>query len=138
MKIEDALKELNKRFSYRRDPLRWFDNWKVIYDESEPKWYGDCEDYSLTLMWMLSDRSFVKFLWNILIMKHLIWFVKTPDGDGHAVVRIDGVYYDNIQKKESTKEVLKSKGYKFIFPMIPPIVFIRLALSYTVGRIINR
>ena len=89
-------------------------------------------------MWMLSDRSVVKFLWNILIMKHLIWFVKTPSGEGHAIVKIEGMYYDNIQKKATERRVLKEKGYKFLFPMIPPFVYLRLFLSYTVGKVLYR
>ena len=136
MTIEEALKELNSKFVYKRDSVRWFDNWRVLYGDG--KWEGDCEDYSLTLMWLLSDKSLAKFLWNILIMKHLMWFVKSPSGEGHAVVKIDGMYYDNIQKKSTTREELVKQGYKFVFPMIAPFAYIKLTLSYTVGRIINR
>lgn len=134
MRKEETLKELNHKFIYKRDSKRWFDDWRILHGDG--KWEGDCEDYSLTLMWMLSDRSVVKFLWNILIMKHLMWFVKSPNGEGRAIVKIDGMYYDNIQKKATTKEELLKQGYKFVFPMIAPFAYIKLLLSYTIGRLL--
>lgn len=87
-------------------------------------------------MWMLSDRSVVKFLWNILIMKHLMWFVKSPNGEGHAIVKINGMYYDNIQKRATSKEGLVKQGYKFKFPMIFLFVYVKMFLSYTIGRLL--
>lgn len=135
MTIEQCLEILNARFVYKRETVRWFDNWKVLYDPKSDKWEGDCEDYALTLMWMLSDRSALKFMWNILVMKHLMWHVKSPNGVGHAVVKIRGLYYDNIQQRGSTKEELKQKGYKFSFPMIPPFVFVKLMLTRVLGPV---
>jgi predicted transglutaminase-like cysteine proteinase len=133
MTIEEALKKLNSHFVYQKDDLRWFDHWRILYSEKEQKWVGDCEDYALTLMWMLSGRNLFQFLWDILRLKYLMWFVKYPNGAGHAIVRIENLYYDNIQKKGVTKEELVSTGYKFVFPMIPPFVFIKLLLSYIIG-----
>jgi hypothetical protein len=138
MTIEEALKKLNSHFVYRKDNVRWFDNWRIIYSEKEDKWFGDCEDYSLTLMWMLSNRNLFQFLWDILRFKYLMWYVKSPRDAGHGIVQIGNLYYDNIQKKGVSKEELISKGYKFVFPLIPPFVFIKLFLSYTLGKIISK
>ena len=65
-----------------------------------------------------------------------MWYVFTPSGEGHAIVKIDGIYYDNIQKRGVTKKHLKEKGYKFVFPMVFPYVFLKMLLSYTIGRIV--
>lgn len=133
MTITEALKILNSKFVYKRDP-RYLDVWTVMHGDG--KWEGDCEDYSITLMWLLADRNILKFLWNILVFKQLMWFVKAPSGEGHAVVRINGMYYDNIQRKATTKEELERQGYKFVFPMIFPFVYLKLVFSYTIGWLV--
>ncbi len=130
MELKEALKLLNSKFKYKSDP-RYFDVWRIL--TGDKAWEGDCEDYSLTLIWLLSDRNIFKFLWNITTFKYLIWFVKLNNGSGHVVLKIDNLYYDNIQKKGVTKEVLTKQGYKLLFPMIFPFVYIKLLLSYTIG-----
>ena len=132
MEIENALKLLNSKFLYTPDKHKYFDKWKIL--TGEETWKGDCEDYSLTLMWLLSDNNLFKFLWNILSFKFLMWHVNY--NGGHAVVKINGLYYDNIQKKGMDKETLNSLGYDFKFPMFFPFVFVKLLLSYTIGKLI--
>lgn len=134
MTIDGALKMLNARFVYKNDKYKYIDVWTVMHGDG--KWEGDCEDYSITLMWLISNSNVFKFLWNILIFKHLMWFVKAPSGEGHAIVKIDGMYYDNIQRKATSEEDLKKKGYKFVFPMVFPFVYSKLLLSYTIGRLV--
>jgi predicted transglutaminase-like cysteine proteinase len=134
MQIEDALKIINSKFIYKRDKRKYFDHWKVLYGEE--KWEGDCEDYSLTLVWLISDRNVLKFLWNITFC-YILWYVISPNGEGHAIVKIDGFYYDNIQKKATSKKELIDQGYKFKFPMIFPISHIKLLTSYTIGKLIS-
>jgi hypothetical protein len=131
MELKQALDILNSKFVYKRDH-KYFDSWKILHGEGS--WEGDCEDYSLTLMWMLSGQSVIKFFWNIITFKYLMWFVKT-NGTGHAIVKIDELYYDNIQKRGVTKEHLIKSGYKFVFPMLFPYVFVKLLLHYTIGKL---
>jgi predicted transglutaminase-like cysteine proteinase len=131
--IQTALQELNSKFVYQADGR--VDIWRILHGEGP--WKGDCEDYSLTLMWLLSDKSVIKFLWHILTFKYLMWYVIMSNGEGHAIVKIDGMYYDNVQKKATSAEELKQKGYRFIFPMIFPIVYFKLLFSYTIGLLIK-
>ena len=132
MNIEEALVELNKRFVYKSDH-KLFDNWKILYDRSQEYWIGDCEDYSLTLMWMVSGCNIIKFIWNIITHKHVIWYVNSPSGEGHAVVNINGMYYDNIQKRATSKDQLVAMGYRFKLPFIFPIIFIKIIISLVIG-----
>ena len=134
MTIQQALDLLNSKFKYQSD-RRWLDVWKVL-DIDQPMVAGDCEDYSLTLMWLLSDRSMARLLLNITLFRYRMWFVKSPRGEGHAIVKIGDLFYDNIQKKGATKQQLVEKGYKFVFPLIPPFVYLKLLISYTVGRLV--
>ena len=131
MKIDEALKLLNSKFSYKSDKYKKFDTWNILHGDG--KWEGDCEDYSLTLMWLLSDKNILKFIWNVTTFKFLMWFVTMPSGVGHAVVRINGFYYDNIQKKATTREEMEKQGYVFKFPMIFPIVYFKLVSTWVFG-----
>lgn len=101
------------------------DNWTIIKD-FDGKVYGDCEDYSLTLVWLISGQNKTAF-WQLLKSKYSLYFVKVG-GVGHIVLldRASGKYIDNIQKKLVDKSVLKSRGYRFKFRV--PILFIKLKL----------
>jgi hypothetical protein len=133
MQIDQALQILNAKFKYKYDK-RYFDKWTILSDLDG--WEGDCEDYSLTLCWMLSNQSMVKLLWNILTFKYLFWYTLSPSGSAHAVVRVGGLYYDNIQKKGVTAEALKDAGYVFKFPLVSPIVFLKMIAASTIGKIV--
>jgi predicted transglutaminase-like cysteine proteinase len=137
MQIEEALDTLNSKFEYKSDTFRWLDHWRVMVNDGDV-WHGDCEDYSLTLAWLVSDMSLVKFIWNLVTFRFLLWFVKSPGGEGHAIIKIDGLYYDNIQKKGCSKDQLKAKGYKFVFPLIFPAVALKFAISLVGGLVIRK
>ena len=131
-KIDDAIQELNSKFQYEKDGK--IDVWRILYGDSP--WRGDCEDYSLTLLWLLSDRNLFKFLLDILTFKYLMWYVVIKsNGEGHAIVKIDGSYYDNIHK--GAIPVDKLQRYSFKYPIIFPLVYIRLLFSYTVGLLLK-
>jgi predicted transglutaminase-like cysteine proteinase len=129
MQLIEALNLLNSKFRYQHDTFKWFDQWNIIASE-EKLWYGDCEDYSLTLAWLISDRNIVKFIWKFFTFQFIMWFVKAPNGEGHAIIKIEKLYYDNIQKKGATKTELKEKGYKFVYPFVFPILVLKFVLSF--------
>lgn len=135
--LEQSLKTLNSKFKYKRDTFRWFDHWRIMVNDGDV-WYGDCEDYSLTLAWMVSDYNLLKFIWNLVTFKFLLWYVKSPSGEGHAIIKIGDLYYDNIQKKGATKSELKAKGYKFVFPLVFPAVALKFAFSLVGGLFLKR
>jgi predicted transglutaminase-like cysteine proteinase len=134
MNIKESLDIVNKKFKYKND-TKYFDNWKIIYDKNSESWEGDCEDYSLTVIWVYSNNSIFKFIYNLITFKFLLWYVKAPNGEGHIVTRYNNLYFDNIQQKLVTKSELKD--YKFVYPMIFPLVFTKMIISYIVGLIIR-
>lgn len=128
MLISEALKILNSKFKYKIDQIKWLDHWRIMIGDGDV-WYGDCEDYSLTLAWLVSDQSYAKFTWNLITFRFLLWYVNAPNGEGHAIIKIGDLYYDNIQRKGVTAEELTQKGYKFKLPVIFPIVFFKLFIG---------
>lgn len=132
MRNEKARDIVNSKFVYESDGK--IDVWEVL-DTDEEKIRGDCEDYSLTFIWVAEDRSILKFIFALLTAKYIIWFVKSPRDVGHVItyVRSNGMYIDNIMKDFRTKEEYKKAGFKFVFPFISVLAFIKLIFSYTIG-----
>lgn len=135
MHISDALLVLNSKFHYESDK-KYFDHWKILSNSTG--WGGDCEDYALTLSWLISDGNIFKFLFNLIFMRHSIWFVRLPNGDGHAAIKIGGNYYDNIQKTGVSLSHLKERKYKFIYPMLFTFVFFKMSLAIIFNPIYKR
>jgi predicted transglutaminase-like cysteine proteinase len=136
MNIQTALKEVNEKFVYEKDGS--VDVWEIL-DTDGAKIKGDCEDYSLTLIWLTEDQNFFKFIWSILIAKYVLWYAKTPNGGGHAItyVRKENLYVDNILKGLYTKEQYEKVGFRFYFPFISILTILKLSFSYTVGRFLK-
>lgn len=128
----DPIKLLNSKFKYKYDS-RWFDRWRIL-DISQEKVEGDCEDYSLTFVYLASDQSLRKFWKNLLLRKFSLHYVKTPRGEGHIVCKHNGLYIDNIQKAFRTKDEYIEKGYKFLFP-VPVFLVAAKMLIAQVGKL---
>lgn len=123
------LDELNKNFKYVKDSDQYGsrDAWYIM---KQKPYHGDCEDYSLTLLYNLKDRSVTKLLLSLLIRESKICFCKV-NGVGHAVLKYKGRYIDNIQRKWVEKEYMEKKGYDFsIWLYIPYQVIIKLVMGF--------
>lgn len=136
MNLDQARDIINRKFRYQADGK--FDQWSVL-DINSTTIQGDCEDYSLTLIWLAEDKNIFKFLFAIILMKYVIWYTKTPIGEAHAIMynRTNKMYIDNIKKDFHTKTQYKQDGFKFIFPFVSIFILVKLLLSYTIGRFIN-
>ena len=105
------LEHLNKNFKYVYDKNAYGkrDAWYVM---KQLPFEGDCEDYSLTYLYEVSGRSYVKMFWNLIFGGYKICYCQVK-GDGHAVLRHHELYLDNIQKKWCEKTFLEGRGYVF-------------------------
>ena len=105
------LEHLNKNFKYVYDKNAYGkrDAWYVM---KQLPFEGDCEDYSLTYLYEVSGRSYIKMFWNLIFGGYKIKFC-TVRGEGHAVLRYKERYLDNIQKEWCRKDYLEDKGYVF-------------------------
>lgn len=97
--MTSPLQKLNKRFRYKLDKDQYGrrEHWTIMTNESGPL-VGDCEDYSLTLLWYLEGKSFRDFWKALLSGKAEMWFCKV-NGNGHAVLKYEGRWIDNGKKR---------------------------------------
>lgn len=103
MDKHQAVERVNSLFEYEYDKVQYnaSDYWRVL-DVNAEKDQGDCEDYALTVAWLLAGQSRLKFLWMLLTGKFKICYV-TVNGGGHAILYHDGMYVDNWKREWSYK-----------------------------------
>lgn len=131
MHFMEANNKVADKFVYVSDSNQYSfkEVWRVI-DTSKDQWKGDCEDYALTVLWLISDRSIIMFLFNLLVNPtYSIWHVTTPSGAGHAILRYEDMYVDNIQRKWFHKSDAAYKSYDWKFPIVPPLIVAKFLIS---------
>ena len=121
MKNENALRLLNYRFIPKKD--RVLESWRIMKEPAGPL-EGDCEDYSLTLLWYLSDKSMLKFWWNQLTFRAVIWYTKTDGGTKHIMLKWRGQWVDNLNPAFSDTPIYKPR-----IPFFAPIVAFMMLLG---------
>ena len=140
MEAEAANREVSSKFKYVTDKLKYgfFETWSVI-DISKPVWEGDCEDYSLTVLWLMSDKKKKTFLFNILFhpdyRMHFVRYKATKEG--HAVLSYKDKFCDNIQQKWFTKKDEEYTRYNWKWPIFGFIVCINLVLGKIIKRVVK-
>lgn len=85
-----------QNFRYRPDRRGLFGGQWRILDPDDPQPEGDCEDFALTLSWILSARSPIIWLSNLYNRDFEIWTGKSDRGNRHAVLYWRGNWIDNI------------------------------------------
>lgn len=131
MTREDALAELNATWKYRYDTEQYLsrDFWTIM---KEPPYEGDCEDYALTLLWLMNDKSMRKFWWSLITYKAQMRRVITRNGGGHVVLKMGDSYCDNWTKEFVTWDVMSELGHKKNWWFYTPL---DVAVKMLVGRI---
>lgn len=131
MSVDAVQKDLNERFAYARDKG---ERWKILRGKGPVQ--GDCEDYSLTLIWLYEARSILRFWFSQLILRYVMWHCLSPGGEGHAIVWCRGRgWTDNIQRKMVTRKDLIAAGYKLKYPMPVPLVAMKFLLRPLLSRL---
>lgn len=91
-KLLECCKEVELGFIYSSDHDK-FDNWRTYKGN---KVYGDCEDYSLTVMYHYFDKSLIKFLFMLLFSSNVNIHYVITNGVGHAVGQVGYLWFDNF------------------------------------------
>ena len=121
------LKDLKDNFEYTADGRKGY--WKILSKDKGGKYRGDCEDYALTALYMESG-SWFKFWLKLILGRAKLVHCKSPGGNGHAILKYNGLYIDNIQREWTTERMMKFKGYKLDrFSYLWHVVVIKLATS---------
>lgn len=121
MNLADIVASIGTHFVYRKDTSRVIDSWRVMKND-DGKFYGDCEDFSLTVFWYLSECKLSRFIFNLFITHkyQLIW-CKTRTGELHFYGKIGDLCFDNWTRKSmSEQEFLKQTGHKKLMRMFMP------------------
>jgi len=121
MSAPKTITELNRRFEYQGDGK--FDTWEILDQDGKLK--GDCDDYASTALYVVEGCSVRKWWKSLITFKAVIWYVRTDNKEGHAMLwHKDYGYIDNITKKWS-----KKPPFKKVFPYIIPLVAFKMALK---------
>lgn len=113
------LGEFLRKFRYKADKK---DEWNLIH---KGPYEGDCEDFSLTVAFIISNKSWLEFWFNSLTLKFVPWFVKTDEGEDHVALWVRGHgWIDNIHPN------FGELRHKKKFPYLTPILALTLILKY--------
>jgi len=113
--------EFIKNFLYVPDKK---DKWQVLSPDVDGQYKGDCEDFSLTLLWTLSGKSWLKLWLRVLTLQSMFWFCKIK-GEGHVMLwhKKKG-WIDN-----TTLVWSKAPPHKKIFPYVAPLLLLSLIIK---------
>ena len=130
MSVKAVVKEVASKFKYRADSIKVFDWWYVMR-ERDGKLHGDCDDFSLTVLWMMCNRSVLQFLWKVIIShQYRLYFAKTRTGGIHCVGYAEGCWFDNWSLKAMPKEeFLKRTGHTIKYLAVGPHVLFNMLLG---------
>jgi predicted transglutaminase-like cysteine proteinase len=109
--FDRELQELNSTWAYKYDIDQYAskEHWKIM---KKHPYVGDCEDYALTLLYLISGKSMLKFWMYLITGKAQIRRVITKNGGGHAVLRFGDMWADNWTKKFVSSEEMAKLGHK--------------------------
>lgn len=124
------LKDLTERYVYKYDPS--YDQWRILKLE-DGKYQGDCEDFSLSVLYyVVCQGSWLKFWWLLFTFQAEICGCDTKNG-GHAVLRYGDQYIDNWSKAWVGRDgMTKGLGHTF-WPwyktILPTTVAIKMVMA---------
>lgn len=126
MDTKQAVELVASKFRYKKD-IKWLDSWSVMREKNSLL-YGDCDDFAITCIRQICDRSLLKFLLFFCILhKYRVYFVKTRDGSGHAVGYANGYMFDNYSMRAMpVAEFKDTMGHKFKYPFVILLTFSKL------------
>ena len=127
LNMDMSLDSFNSLYDYKYDP-DGRDFWRVLKPNEKGVYRGDCEDYSLSVLYyVMCQESWFKFWWRLFTFQVRVRYVLNK-GSGHAVLQHGNMYIDNWTKKWVIKERMESLGHRFRgWRFIPTTVAIRMA-----------
>ena len=127
--FEREVEELNSSWAYKYDIDQYAqkEHWKIMKEHPH---VGDCEDYALTLLYLISGKSMWKFWWYLCTGKAQIRRVITKNGGGHAVLRFGDQWADNWTKKFVPWSEMEKLGHKkYYWFYLPQDVALKLLMA---------
>lgn len=114
MELKDCFQIVNASFKYAHDKTILRDSWNIMGSDYQ----GDCEDYSLTIMWLHCNKNLLLFLWRIIFSRMYSMHLVCSDGSkdvNHAVGEIGGLFFDNwTQDAFPKQQFIEKTNHKFV------------------------
>ena len=128
-----TLTEFNRLYDYKYDP-KGRDVWFVIKLNEQGLYRGDCEDYSLSVLYyVVCQGSWLKFWWLLVTFQAELCGCDTKGG-GHVVLRYGDMYIDNWTKAWVEREDMEELGHDF-WPWYKTILPTTVAIKMALGKI---
>lgn len=108
--------------------------WRVLKVNELGEYRGDCEDYSLSVLYyVICQESWLKFWWLLFTFQAELCGCETKTGGGHAVLRYGDQYIDNWSKAWVGRDgMTKGLGHTF-WPwyktILPTTVAIKMVMA---------
>ena len=128
-----TLTDFNNHYSYKLDVMGR-DLWFVIKPDGDGLYQGDCEDYSLSVLYyIICQESWLKFWWLLFTFQAEMCGCDT-NGGGHAVLRYGDMYIDNWTKAWVEREDMEELGHDF-WPWYKTILPTTVAIKMAFGKL---
>jgi len=129
-----SLQDFNDHYEYKYD-AKGRDRWRVLMRDPDGMFRGDCEDYSLSVLYhVISGGSWLKFWFYQITFQAQLCGCHTEGGGGHAVLRYRGQYIDNWTKKWVDRRHMEGLGHDF-WPWYLAIIPTTVALKMLVAKV---
>lgn len=111
------------RYRWRADAR---DNWNLLDSpSSDGLFHGDCEDFALTVLWLMAGRSWLRVWWLVLTFQAMIWNVRAPSGETHAILWMRGHgWIDNIFPWWSD-QCLHRRRFPYLAPILAATLLVK-------------
>lgn len=78
----DDLEDFVSRFVWTQDGI---DTYRIL-SAPKGKLRGDCDDFAVTVLWMVDGRSMWRFWWSLITFRAILWRVKGEGFASHMVL----------------------------------------------------
>ena len=120
-----SLIQFNERFRWMRDV--GLDSWRVLKPRLNGWYFGDCDDYALTVLWIMAGHSKLRMALWLITFKAVFWQVKSPGGEQHIILWIRGKgWIDNIYPHWRERPYFHQKLFPWLWIFIPMKLFTNL------------
>lgn len=66
------------------------DSWQILTPDVDGKYHGDCDDFAITVSYILSGGSLLRMWWNLITRKHWVYWCRDPVGGAHIILYVRG------------------------------------------------
>jgi hypothetical protein len=131
MTLDESIDYVASKFIYKNDPLILTDAWFVMRNKENGFYYGDCEDFALTVFWCMCGGSILMFIKNILNGTYKLHMVASNDNkNNHCVAEFKDLWFDNWTRKELLKdEFFKLTNHKYGYQIKPFTIMCKLIIG---------